>query len=86
MPNNQIVIAYSATATNVTPARLAAAMAAVVLYSSPTQDSFICQMLGLTIALPGGDVTTIAGSVVTRTITLNMDFTAGAPAGLTGET
>jgi hypothetical protein len=73
---NQIKIAYSATAQNVTPGELSAAMGAVPLYSSPTQDPVLGQFFGLTIF---SDAMSTVGDVVTRTIILNMDPAAGAP-------
>jgi hypothetical protein len=75
MPNNQIQLTYSAVAVSVTPAVLSAAMQAVSLYSIPN-DPVLGQILGLTVA---SDVPSITGSVVSRVITLNMDYTAGAP-------
>ena len=76
MPTDKILLAYSATATNVTPAALSAAMAAVVLYTSPSADPVLGQLFGLTVK---SDTQSIFGSVVTRTLTLNMSFAAGLP-------
>lgn len=73
---HQIVLAYSVTATNATPAAIQTAMAAVPLYTSPTADPVLGQMMGLTV---DADATTIAMNVVTRTLTLNMDPAAGTP-------
>jgi len=76
MPVDKIVLSYSATPTNVTAAALSAAMAAVVLYTSPTADPVLGQLYGLTV---NSDSMLIFGGVVTRTIILNMSFQAGVP-------
>jgi hypothetical protein len=74
---HQVQLEYSVTAaTNVAPATLSTAMAAVALYSSTTQDPLLGQTMGLTVA---NDTMSTLGSVVTRTIVLNMDPAAGAP-------
>ena len=75
MPH-QIVLAYTVLTTNVTPVSMAAAMLAVVLYSSATQDPVLGQAMGLTVA---SDVQSSGADFARRTITLNMDSTLGAP-------
>lgn len=73
---HQIILSYSAVATNATPAALSAAMAAVPLYTSATQDEVLARLFGLTVQ---SDNMIVFGPLVTRTITLAMDFTAGPP-------
>jgi len=51
-------------------------MMAVVLYTSVSQDEVLGRLFGLTVE---EDTTSILGSVVTRTLTLNMGYLAGAP-------
>ncbi len=72
----QVTLAYSATATNATPAALGTDMAAVPLYSSVTSDEVLGRLLGLTVA---SDTTSVVGQVVTRTIVLDLAAPAAPP-------
>jgi hypothetical protein len=76
--SHQIVLAYTAQAISVLPAALQAAMEAVPLTQPVgTPDNVLGQVFGLALA---SDVTTISlGSLVTRTLTFNMDGTLGVP-------
>lgn len=78
---DQIVLAWRVDVTNTTlgPAGAAAAMsqANVPLYTNPTTDPVLGQLLGLTVA---SDVSVADGlSHAKRTLTLNMNFVSGAP-------
>jgi len=73
----QVTLEYSVTtANNQTDLSLLSAMQAVVLYTSPTQDPLLCQVLGLTVQ---NDSSGSSPGTVTRIITLNMTIAAGAP-------
>jgi len=74
---HQVKLGYTATAVgNTAAASLQAAMEAVQLYTSTTQDPVLCRAMGLSVE---SDVTQILGQNVTRTITLNMDETDAPP-------
>jgi hypothetical protein len=70
------IVAYTVLTTNVTPVSMAAAMLAVPLYTSPTQDPVLGQAMGLTVE---SDTPSSGAGFATRTITLNMDAASGAP-------
>ena len=80
MANHQIVLTYQVVPTNVAPAVMAAAMAAVSLYATNTApnstDPVLGQLMGLTVAT---DVSSSHVGIAQRTLTLNMDATLGAP-------
>lgn len=78
MPSNQIQLVYTATPTNVTASAMVLAMqqSSIPLYTSTTQDPLLGGIFGLTVE---SDVTAVASGNAVRTLTLNMDPTAGAP-------
>ena len=78
MPN-QVVLAWTVDVTNtpIGPAQAAARLGAVQLYEDPTTDPVLGQNFGLVV---DSDVSVASGpSTATRTVTLNMTPTVGAP-------
>jgi len=77
MPN-QLTLAFTVNVANTSygPAKAAAAIAAVPLYSNPVNDPVLGQFFGLTVA---SDTTTDTGTTATRTLVLNMTSVPGTP-------